>query len=491
MQWLPNVGFPQMDAWECLADELFYGGEAGGGKTDLLLGIALNLHRRSLILRRLNGEVAGLVDRTEAILETSRGLKRNPPASYRTKDKLIAFGGCQFLKDREKYQGQPNDFIGFDEISNFLEEQYTFIIAWNRSTVPGQRSRVVVTGNPPTRPEGMWVVRRWAAWLDPNHPNPALPGELRWYTTIDGHDTEVDGPGPVMIDGRPYLDHKGQPILPKSRTFIPAELEQNPDLAETNYGATLAALPENLRKSMKEGDFAAGIQEDANQLIPGAWIDEAMGRWNEQGAQSPMTVISCDPAQGGPDDTVLLPRHGAWYNRLVVVPGKQTKDGPAVAALIVLHMRGGCEIILDMGGGYGGDTNTHLKHLDLLPTLYNGAAAAPGHRDRSGALKFANVRAAAHWHLRECLSPEFGSFMALPPDPELRADLTSLKWVVGLSGVVITPKDQIRDLLGRSPGRGDALVMANWAKGKTSGMRVGIGNMQRQAITSNRNPRRR
>jgi hypothetical protein len=36
---------------------------------------------------------------------------------------------------------------------------------------------------------------RWAPWLDPQHPNPAKPGELRWFTNVDGKDTEVDGPG--------------------------------------------------------------------------------------------------------------------------------------------------------------------------------------------------------------------------------------------------------------------------------------------------------
>ena len=34
MAWVPNPG-PQTQAFQCEADELFYGGEAGGGKTDL------------------------------------------------------------------------------------------------------------------------------------------------------------------------------------------------------------------------------------------------------------------------------------------------------------------------------------------------------------------------------------------------------------------------------------------------------------------------
>jgi hypothetical protein len=51
--WSPNPG-PQTQAFVCQADELFYGGQAGGGKTDLGLGLALIAHKRSLILRRIN-----------------------------------------------------------------------------------------------------------------------------------------------------------------------------------------------------------------------------------------------------------------------------------------------------------------------------------------------------------------------------------------------------------------------------------------------------
>jgi hypothetical protein len=47
--WVPNAG-PQRDAFYCEADELFYGGQAGGGKTDLIVGLSLTAHKRSLVL---------------------------------------------------------------------------------------------------------------------------------------------------------------------------------------------------------------------------------------------------------------------------------------------------------------------------------------------------------------------------------------------------------------------------------------------------------
>ena len=42
---------PQTQALQTEADVLFYGGAAGGGKSDLLIGAALNEHTRSILFR--------------------------------------------------------------------------------------------------------------------------------------------------------------------------------------------------------------------------------------------------------------------------------------------------------------------------------------------------------------------------------------------------------------------------------------------------------
>lgn len=498
--WLPNFG-PQTMAFESEADELFYGGEAGGGKTDLLIGTALSSHRRSLILRRLNSEVDGLIDRAIEVVGHDRGLKRNPPARWKFPEQIIMFGGCQHLKDREKYRGVPKDLIAFDEVTNFLREQYEFIIAWARSTFPGQRVRVVAAGNPPTTSEGMWVIERWGPWLDPNHPNPALPGELRWFTTYQGKDFEVDGPGPVVIDGVPLLDEKGQQVLPKSRTFIPASLDDNPDLAETGYSATLSGLPEELRRAMK-GDFSVVNQDAEFQLFPSMWVEAAMNRWSDEGRKKPMTAIGADIAQGGLDRTTLARRHGRWFDAVLQWPGRETPTGAVVAGLIVQHRRDGAEVILDMGGGYGGSTRDHLTANDInprteaeqliRPTLFNGAATAEGYADRTGSFRFINLRSAAAWAFREALDPEFGSDVAIYPDPELKMELAAYRWEVRPGGkILVGPKDAIKERIGRSPDKADAVIMANFARGKTSDRINGISPAMTRATVSGNKPGRR
>jgi hypothetical protein len=131
-----------------------------------------------------------------------------------------------------------------------------------------------VGSNPPATPEGLWVIKHWAPWFDPLHPNPAKPGELRWFTTgEDGEDLEVESRGPHLL--------RGESVLARSRTYLPARLSDNPDLAETGYAAVLAGLPEELRRAYHDGDFGAGLKDHEFQMIPTTWIEAAQARWRE------------------------------------------------------------------------------------------------------------------------------------------------------------------------------------------------------------------
>ena len=54
LSWVPNPG-PQTEAVNCQADELFFGGQAGGGKSSTLVGLSVTEHERSIIFRREKG----------------------------------------------------------------------------------------------------------------------------------------------------------------------------------------------------------------------------------------------------------------------------------------------------------------------------------------------------------------------------------------------------------------------------------------------------
>lgn len=473
--WTPNAG-PQQSGYESEVDELFYGGSAGGGKTELLVGLSLTKHTRSLMLRRTNKEASKLVDRYIELLGHRDGWNGQLNVWRFPDGKVIDIGGVQHEDDKQKYKGTPHDLICWDEVSDFTESQFRFINTWNRSADPNQRCRIVCAGNPPTNPAGLWVLKYWAPWLDVRHPNPAEPGELRWFTTIQGVDQEVDGPGPHLIDD--------EWITARSRTFIPAKLADNPDLARTNYAATLAALPDGLRQAYKEGRFDAALKDDDWQVIPTQWILDAQERWEPDGwKEFAMTAMGFDPAGGGADAAELISRHGPWFSPPITEQGKVTADGSAAAALIIKNRRHNAPVIIDVGGGYGGAVSLRLKDNEIPHQGFNGASAT-GQKTNDRQLSFTNLRAEAWWRFREALDPdqEMGSPIALPPDPEIRADLAAPTYTVGPRGILIEPKDKLRERLGRSPGKGDAVVMC-WASGQEvvkRGVRGGAGRGPRQ-----------
>lgn len=457
MLWVPNPG-PQTEGYDTEADELFFGGQAGPGKTDLILGLATTRHRRALILRRTNKEAEGLVDRLAEVVGSRDGYNGQHNI-WRLPGRSIDIGGCQLETDKQKYKGKPHDLIGFDEISDFSYSQYKFITTWNRSTVPNQRCRVVCAGNPPTRPEGLWVVQHWAAWLDPRHPNPALPGELRWYTTgEDGREIEVDGLGPWMIGGKP--------VKARSRTFIPGELGDNPDLASTNYDSVLAALPEELRRAYRDGRFDEALKDSPFQMIPTSWIKAAQERWIETPPPGiPMTAIGVDVAGGGEADNCISIRYDGWFANLEFIPGKMLPAGGDISGLIITRRRNGAVIVIDMGGGYGGIAYKTLKDNDIEVVAYKGSEGSVK-RTVDGQMGFTSKRAESYWRFREALDPGQvgGSPIMLPDDPRLVADLTAPRFEIRSNRIWITPKDVLEEELQRSLDAGDAVVMA-WSAG--------------------------
>jgi len=146
------------------------------------------------------------------------------------------------------------------------------------------------------------VIRFWAPWIRRNHSNPAAPGELRFYVVLNGQDTEVDGPDPV--------DYHGETLFPKSRTFIPAGIRDNPYFDGTGYLGQLQSLPEPLRSILLNGDFFIEEEPQINQVIPTGWIRQAQARWrgDDLRAQGPLTDVGLDPSRGGADTTVFSSR---------------------------------------------------------------------------------------------------------------------------------------------------------------------------------------
>jgi hypothetical protein len=252
------------------------------------------------------------------------------------------------------------------------------------------------------------------------------------------------------------------PVMALSRTFIDAEIRDNPYLHYGGYRNKLAGMPEELREAYMKGNFAAGIKEDAFQVIKSAWVDEAVARWTPDGYKHfAMTAMGLDPAGGGRDDQILCWRHGGWYAKFHKMTGNITADPRQTAAAVMTHRTDSAPVIVDIGGGYGSAVAEKFRENGFAYATFNGSNRSMA-KTKDGSLGFHNKRAEAWWKMREALDPSQigGSSICLPPDPELRADLCSPRYEVSDRGILIEDKDSIRERLGRSPGRGDAAVMA-------------------------------
>ena len=165
----------------------------------------------------------------------------------------------------------------------------------------------------------------------------------------------------------------------------------------------------------------------------------------------------------GKDKMVTATRHdGAairFYRQLVVAKGIDVNTGNLAAAQILQHRKHSAPVQLDVAS-IGTSVYDALNENNIHTVALNNAAASQG-RDRSGLLKFFNRRAEFYWRMREALDPEAEIPTALPPDPELAADLCSARWSLTKSGIVIEPKADIKKRIGRSPDRGEAVMYAN------------------------------
>lgn len=479
-RFIPNPG-PQTAAYYSEADEMFYGGSGGGGKTMLMCGLAVNGgHTDIQIFRREAVQLRGVIKELTKILGSTQGFNSQLGIWRLPGGQTIELAGLKDEDDKYDWQGREGDLKMFDEITHFSRLQYKFVIGWNRSTRPGQRCRIVCAGNPPMDENGLWVIAYWRPWLDDKCADPAQPGELRWPVRAsddDDEDREIffhsreEAIAHLKTLRTAPRDLEGNIIAPRSRTFIPAALEDNPDLMRTGYAAVIEGMPAEIREAMK-GKFRTTFADDEWQVIPTQWIIDAQERWRPEPPKGElMTAMGVDIAQGGADRTVLAPRYGDWFGQMITKPGRETPDGPTAAAFVVLHMRDGAAINIDLGGGWGGPCFGHLKGDAAADVFGIMPGVASSGRALEGGLAFRNIRAEMWWRMREALDPMSPSKIALPPDPELRAELAAPRYKTSKGGdggrhmiITLEEKSDIRKRLGRSPDKGDAVVMA-WFSG--------------------------
>lgn len=222
--------------------EAFYGGAAGGGKSEALLMAALEYadvpRYSALILRRTFADLSkpgALMDRAREWLASSGARWNEQKRQWRFPNgAVLTFGYLENETDIYQYQSAEYAFIAFDELTQFTERSYTYLFS---------RLRRLADSNIPLR-------MRSAS-------NPGGIGAAWVYERFIPDDWQPEDAGALHV-------HEKQ-----GRAFVPARLEDNPHLDQATYEESLDKLDEVTRAQLRRGDWRIRAQGN----IYKAWTD--------------------------------------------------------------------------------------------------------------------------------------------------------------------------------------------------------------------------
>lgn len=215
----------------CPADEVLYGGAAGGGKSEAMLHDALKNAAKypkcKIIMFRRT-----FPDLERSLILRSRQIYPREFGTYNESKKrwtflngsTIEFAYMAKESDVFNYQGAEYDFIYWDELTHFTYTQYIYMISRLRGTNPGIRRQIKAATNPGGVGHA-WVKERF---IDVGEPE------------------RIHRPTPSADEPEPG-----------SRCFIPARITDNTKLMEADPGylKRLENLPEALRKQLLYGNW--------------------------------------------------------------------------------------------------------------------------------------------------------------------------------------------------------------------------------------------
>lgn len=244
-----------------------------------------------------------------------------------------------------------------------------------------------------------------------------------------------------------------------------------------------------------------GQSKDA--LIKMQWIQDAQSKMrrllNEYGALERMEAelveqgypyaLGVDPSQSEDGDMAATAQFlGPYCVSLEAGPcpnakhlGQQVARTAALLKVLPEHI--GVDAI-----GIGASTANELN--DLLPrhiqSLHSGGAALTrlakaGESDKWiwDAGLFWNLRAQMYWQLAMDLQ---AGIIGLPDDLELTQELVSIEYDDTRPKTIVNPKDIIRERLGRSPNKADAVVYANWVRSRATPVETIMADASNRAL---------
>jgi predicted phage terminase large subunit-like protein len=359
----PHPG-PQEAFLASPADIVIFGGEAGGGKTH---GLLMETFRgwdvpgySAVIFRRTTPEITnpgGMWDESRKLYQpmglTPRG---KPDLDWRNADNTfqVKFAGLEYDDDVYGFDGSQIPYIGFDQLEHFTEFQFWYMLSRNRTTC-GIAPYIRASCNPD--PDS-WLAAFIGWWIAPDgYPVEERSGVIRWFVRIRDElhwgDSKAEVMSTALANGVPVREAKA---MPKSVTFIPSSVHDNPTLLESDPGylANLLALPEVERMRLYGGPGRRGgnwlVRYRAGAFLNRAWFGfleappvatKRVRYWDKAGTEgagafTTGTLMSESGVKASRQWAVEDVKRGQWSSmrREAVILETAREDGPNVTVWV-------------------------------------------------------------------------------------------------------------------------------------------------------------
>ena len=223
---------------------MLFGGAKGPGKTDCLIADAArgigDPNYKALLLRRTFPRLQEILDRCKMMYAQAGGDWRKVESRFTfPSGAKITLGHCQHEDDKRTYHGREFNYIGFDELTEFTETQYSFIIA----NVRRSRADAALFIRATTNPGGLghtWVKRYYYDACKPKR-------QVEYLDT--------NGVRRMMYVPEVHID----PTSLTSRCFVPATVYDNANIMafDPGYVRRLELLPEIEKMRLLHGVWDA------------------------------------------------------------------------------------------------------------------------------------------------------------------------------------------------------------------------------------------
>lgn len=246
-------------------------------------------------------------------------------------------------------------------------------------------------------------------------------------------------------------DYDGYASLVEANTFDNAE-NLPPDFLES-LEVKKETAPSHYRR------FVMNSWEDvdtADKCIPYQKILEAVDRDLRDYSYDTVT-ISCDPAEFGDDKTVIYVFKGLKVIETVILSKKSLME--TAGHIMKLHYEHISQAIAVDDIGVGAGVRARLKELNAPVIGINTGRTA------EDPVRYTRLRDQIWMHAAQLFKDDY---VSIPDDNMLVEDLAAFTYGMNSKGqMLIARKKDIKELIGRSPDRADALVMGLWVAGKT------------------------